>query len=78
MNDARRKELDKATTLLWDAQQIINEVQEEEQDAFDNLPEGLQQSEKGETLEENADELQEISDTIEEMIDKLTDLILGG
>lgn len=51
MNKARRKELEKAKDLLEQAQSIIEAVQEEEQEAFDNMPEGLQSSERGEQMQ---------------------------
>lgn len=50
MNKQRRKRLTEAMELLQEAQQIIEEVKDEEQEAFDNLPEGLQCSERGEAL----------------------------
>ena len=46
MNKARRKQLEKASALLSEAREIIESCRDEEQDAFDNMPEGLQQSER--------------------------------
>lgn len=53
MNDARRKDIEKALDLIYEAKAILETVSEEEQEAFDNLPEGIQNSERGETMEEN-------------------------
>ena len=47
MNRKDRKELEKALVKLGEAQEIIDAIREGEQEKFDNLPEGLQQTEKG-------------------------------
>lgn len=52
MNNQRRKELRKAMELLSEARGIIESVRDEEQEAFDNLPEGIQCSSRGESMEE--------------------------
>lgn len=65
MNDARRKKLDYANALIEQAQSIIEGVAEEELEAFNNLPEGLQESERGQQMEQNAEFLDEIVDTID-------------
>ena len=75
MNAARRKELSKAIDLIEQAKEIISAVAEEEREAYDNLPEGLQESEMGETMKEIADELEyvdfdEVVDTIQEIIER--------
>lgn len=62
MNDARRKELSRARSLIEEAQGIIQGVREEEQEASDNLAENFQSSEKGQAMEEKINELQEADD----------------
>lgn len=75
MNAARRKELNKAIDLIEQAKEIISAVAEEEREAYDNLPEGLQESEMGEKMNEIADDLEyvdldEVIDTIQEIIER--------
>lgn len=75
MNAARRKELNKAIDLIEQAKEIISAVAEEEREAYDNLPEGLQESEMGEKMNEIADDLEyvdldEVVDTIQEIIER--------
>ena len=60
--------------MIASAKEIIEEVKEEEQEAFDNMPESLQGSERGEQMEsyigdlENAaDDLDSISDIVGEV-----------
>lgn len=64
MNAMRRKQLAKAIQMIYDTQEIIEMVKDEEQDSYDNLPEGIQDSERGETMYENIDTLGDISDNL--------------
>ena len=52
MNKIRRKEIRRAIELMEEAYEILEAVRDEEQEAFDNLPESFQQSERGETMED--------------------------
>lgn len=74
MNKLRRKQLQAAADLLEEARAIIESVREEEQEAFDNMPEGLQYSERGETMETNIGTMDESLDTISDMIESLTEI----
>ncbi len=60
MNADRRKKLQKVITAL-------DEVITDEQDAYDNMPENLQDSEKGESIEEGLDNLNEAKELLEEL-----------
>ena len=65
MNKDRRKRIDKLLAKLDmirsdfddDARDELEALGTEERDAFDNMPEGVQRSERGETASEAADEL---------------------
>lgn len=78
MNKARRKEIDKAIDLLLEARVILEQVQSDEEDAFDNMPEGIQMSERGEAMEENIGILDEITGTIGDVENALATEINGG
>lgn len=76
MNNPRRKELKRAWKLIEDAMALLEEskdaieaVMEEEQESFDNLPDGIQCSERGEQMEEYISYLEEIMDCLEEKLD---------
>ena len=58
MNKARRKRLDNVVEEL----QVILE---EEEEAWDNLPENFQYSERGDTMQENIGQIQSAIDEIE-------------
>lgn len=62
MNNARRKALSEAV-------EIITFARDEEQEAFENLPENLQYSERGERMEESIASLDEALDAIEAAVE---------
>ncbi len=51
MNDQRRKEIEAVLNELADLRSRLEAIQEEEQGAFDNMPEGLQVSVRGQASE---------------------------
>ena len=77
MNKTRRKYLAEAIDLLGTAQTILENVIDEEQEAFDNMPDGLQCSERGETMEETIYNLQDILDNVESAQVTITEIIGG-
>lgn len=76
MNKTRRKQLEDLIEQLSEIKDSIEAVMEEEQEAFDNLPEGIQASERGEAMQENIDNLQTAADSLEsEVIDYIQGVI---
>lgn len=73
MNNERREKLQKAMALVGDAKAIIEEVHEHEEEAFENLPESLQYSDRGEAMQEAINALDDAISSCEEIDDKLTD-----
>lgn len=71
MNNQRRKKLEAALTKLAAIQEELTELQEQELTAYNNLPEDVQDSERGEYMEEAADDLGQADDDIQEIIDTL-------
>ena len=51
MNNKRRKRIENIISKLEDLSVEIEEVMNEEQEAFDNLPEPIQCSDRGEQME---------------------------
>lgn len=66
MNNARRERIRSIISKLEDIQTEIEELTGEEQDAFDNMPEGLQSSERGDVAQEAISNLEaaDLSDII--------------
>ena len=73
MNAARRKAISEAIALIDQAHDLVENVANEERESFDNLPEGLQESERGERMDEIASALEEAYMTLTDVVDQLTD-----
>jgi hypothetical protein len=71
MNKRDRVELDKAVTLIEEAKAIVESIGESEQEKFDNLSEGLQQSERGEGFQSAAEELSNVATSLEDAISSI-------
>jgi len=75
MNEDRRKKLKFALGLLAQARDVVENIRDEEQGSFDNMPEGMQGGEKGQRMEEIIQQLDEAFGHIEEaegMVDEAT------
>jgi len=75
MNKDRRKRLEGIYEKLMEIYEELDAIIDEEQEAYDNMPESLQDSEKGERMYEGIDNLESARDdinnaatTIEEVI----------
>ena len=75
MNKDRRKRLEGIYEKLIEIYEELDAIIDEEQEAYDNMPESLQDSEKGERMYEGIDSLESARDdinnaatTIEEVI----------
>lgn len=75
MNKARRKAIEDVIEQLELQRSLIDSLQEEEAEAFDNLPESIQYSERGELMEENANDLESASSDLEDVINSLQDIL---
>ena len=69
MNKERRENIAEAVGLMIQAGDILEQVLEEEQADYDNLPEEQQDAKEGEQMRENIEFLEEIIDYLEEAED---------
>ena len=67
MNKGQRVRVCELIGKLEDVRQELEVLSQEEQDKFDNLSEGLQQTEKGEKLSRSAEDFADFAKTLEEM-----------
>lgn len=74
MNKVKRKRIQEAISKLEEAKQILEEVQVEEQDSFDNLPGSLQDSEKGEQISDNISFLDDVVSDLDNQMGQLEEL----
>lgn len=75
MNAKRRKQLANAVEVLNNVLELLEEVTADEQDAYDNLPESIQESERGETMQENVDDIENASSSLQDIIEQLQEII---
>ena len=71
MNKTRRKQLSEITEQLQGLRDLIEQLQEEEQEGFDNLPEGLQQGDRGQAMEQATEQMGTALDSIDEAVQAL-------
>ena len=74
MNNERRKQVGKIVAKLHEALSMLETVAEAEREAFDNMPESFQNSERGEAASTAADTLDEARDNVQSTIDELGNL----
>lgn len=74
MNKQRRADLEKAKAHLQNARDVIDSTREDESDAFGNMPEGLQQGERGQAMEEAISKLEEIVEACDSAIESIDEV----
>lgn len=75
MNKQRRKSLDTLYTRIESLKADLEDILSEEQEAYDNLPESLQDSERGETMYDAIDNLESAVADLEEAMDYIIEAI---
>lgn len=71
MNKENRKDLEKAVSLIEQAREIVEAIKDGEQEKYDSLTEGLQQSERGQKFEQDASDLDDIFNQLDEAIENI-------
>lgn len=67
MNRERRKRIMQLSEKLSEVRTSLESILNEEEDAFDNMPESLQETERGEQMQEYIEVMGEAISYIEEM-----------
>lgn len=75
MNNLRRKELRRIIESFKDEKQKLDIVINNEQDSFDNLTDSLQQTMRGQQMEEYIDKMNEAIVCIEDAIELIEEII---
>jgi len=73
MNNNRRKAIREVIDNINGQLEILQGLQEEEQEFFDNMPENLQGSERGEAAEMCADAIQDVISEVETQMETLNE-----
>lgn len=71
MNAERRKQIDTIMSILENMRNNIESVRDSEEDAYDNLPESLQNSDKGEKSQAAMTAMDSAAMDIDNAIDNL-------
>lgn len=76
MNKERRNRLGVAVSYVEMAKNIVKEVRDEEEMAFDNLPENLQYSNRGCDMEDKVTDMEDIIDDLDDVISSINDITI--
>lgn len=74
MNKERRKKILDAIAAIGKIEALIQNILDDEQEAFDNMPEGLQVSENGMASEDAQENLDAAIESLEEAISYLEEI----
>ena len=75
MNKQRRKRLEDVVSRLEERMSDLEYIKEEEQEAYDNLPESIQYTERGEAMQENVDDIDYIISDLDQVINSINDVV---
>lgn len=74
MNNTRRKAIAKIAERLEELKTDFELLRDEEQEAFDNMPESIQESERGEHIENIIYNMEEVLENLESAFDTMNAL----
>lgn len=75
MNKQRRNRLQKVIDQLEELKVEVSSICEEEQEAYDNMPESLQDGEMGSQMYENISTIEDQESNFDELIENLQEVI---
>lgn len=75
MNNKRRKTIALVINSLENLSADLEDVAQEESDAYENMPESIQQSDRGSIIEDNIYNLEDCISQINDVIDTLSSMI---
>ena len=71
MNSKQRKQIEKWIDSINEIKEGVESMQEDETEKLDNMPENLQESERGEQMQNGIENLEAAASSLEEAIDSL-------
>jgi hypothetical protein len=75
MNNERRKRIRSLIEKLSFDKELLEMISNEEEEAFDNMPEGIQESQMGENSQEAIELLGDALNSLDECIDSLDNIM---
>ena len=73
MNKARRKQLEEVVSMVETAKEMLEEILDDEQDYYDNIPENLQGSERSEASETAISLIEDAIGDLDSAIDNINE-----
>ena len=73
MNKDRRARISKLQDQLQDIMSALDEIRNEEQEAYDNMPESIQYGERGDAMTDAIDNMDEAASLLEDIDSYLDD-----
>jgi len=77
MNKARREKVSRCVSQLEEIRETLRTLEEEEAESRDNLPEALQEGERGEAMEDARATLEAAGQSVEDALGELGNIELG-
>lgn len=74
MNKARRKWLENVSEMITNAKEQLEQIRDEEQEAYDNMPENLNMTDRASAMEENIDNLDTMVSDLEDILESFYDI----
>lgn len=75
MNNERRKKINNVIVNLVNIKSLLEDILFDEEDSFDNMPDGLKYSERGENSQDAIDLMNESVENLETCIDNLNSIL---
>ena len=75
MNKQRRKSLEDIHARLMDIQEELAAIRDEEQEAYDNIPDSLKEAEKASAMSDAIYTMEEADSSIESAMDSINELL---
>jgi len=75
MNNDRRKRLEKLKERIEEIKEDLAFILEEEQDSYNNMPEGIQDSERGQKSQSAIEALESSDTSLDEAIDYINESV---
>lgn len=77
MNKNRRAMLEEVIEKLSEAKTMLEDIKDEEQEAYENMPESLQGSERGEAMSDNIYKMDDAWESIDTAMNNLQEIVDG-
>lgn len=74
MNKERRALLRRAADMVYEAKVIVARANDDEENAYDNLPDGIRESDRGDTMQETIDQLDNIIEELDNAYDQIREI----